>query len=117
MTTTVYGSHGTIDIDPETGDVIEVRLGKGPDIDTHYTQILQFDLAEWHQRYPDEALPDNLDILDLGYWYTNHKQRMYEPPDEEARRLMAGSGGVIGGVLHPKKEGAAYPVTPTEVIE
>ena len=93
---TVYGSHGEIDIDPATGDVIRVRLDPETD-DPHYTQILQFDIPEWKRAYPTESeLPAAIDILDLGYWYVGPGGgRAYERAEPDARRIIAEGKGKL----------------------
>jgi len=51
----------------------------------HYGRILRFNTVEYLQTY-DEEIPDEFDILDLGFWYDklndNGKlERNYEPPE------------------------------------
>ncbi len=74
----VSSSNGSLEVNRETGEVIECFLSDGGEgID----QIAKFDLDEWKKRYETE-LPDSIDILDLGYWQKDGK---YESPEKSWR--------------------------------
>lgn len=82
---TAYSSHGTVRFDRASGKVISItRDCPAGQCDGCLPDIVQFDVNEWEDFYPDQIIPDNIDILDIGYWYTFGKQcRAYESPDRE----------------------------------
>lgn len=85
---TAMSSHGEIVADAETGIVLNLnRLNLSNESWGHRYIPVQFDLSEWHRRYPGEKLPRSLDILDLGYWFldTESKCSGYEEPAEDWR--------------------------------
>ncbi len=63
----VNSSRGTFTIDAATGGVISRKLDDEASIECQ--RIYQFDLKEWRGQWGID-LPDDLDLLDLGYWYT-----------------------------------------------
>jgi len=73
MRYTVYGSHGTFEID-ERG----VPHGEVP---RAYGLIVRWDLAEW-QRYWNKPFIESFDVLDLGGWTQNGA---YEPAEADWR--------------------------------
>lgn len=83
----VHSSNGELLIDKETGKVIDFTQAEG---EAGIADIHTFDIEEWKRRYSNEELPDDIDILDLGYWYGEFapergKISTYEPPVEEWR--------------------------------
>lgn len=77
-TISVHSSHGDFSIDARTGypmDALPETLPK----------ILRFNLAEYADAYPKEPAPSDLDILDVGYWYSKNGKRHYEPPEPDFR--------------------------------
>lgn len=98
MTTgTVYGSHGHIEINLETGDVISIYHYSGSEGD--YSDIVKFDTQEFKQAWPERSGAETFDILDIGYWTASG---YYEPADtfhrEEIRKgsFTVVADGVIG---------------------
>lgn len=71
----INSSNGTLVANAESGDVVRADFD-GP-------EILRFDFDEWRRRYQCN-LPDELDILDVGYWYKGG----YQPPEEDFRQLV-----------------------------
>ncbi|MEP2668928.1 MAG: hypothetical protein ABJH04_08030 [Cyclobacteriaceae bacterium] len=71
----VYSSNGEITVNKKTGDVVLITPN-GSD-DAAFRRIKKFDLDEYKRYYNLECIPDNIDILDLGYWYDNNE---YEEP-------------------------------------
>lgn len=69
---TIHSSHGDIVTD-DLGHVVEVSSQE-------YKRIVRFDFKEYAACYGDE-LPDEFDILDLGYW-------SYEPAEPEFRERV-----------------------------
>jgi hypothetical protein len=77
----VSSSNGTIEIEPVTGMVIEINDESD---DQCLSGITQFDLTEFKSHYhieTPEAMPETIDILDLGYWCSNE----YVGPEEDWR--------------------------------
>lgn len=63
----VFGNHGELTVDAETGKVEAYDFSNGDSDD--YKDILRFDVSEWHNTYPIEPLAGrSLDILDFGFW-------------------------------------------------
>ena len=63
----VYGSHGELTVDADTGDVIEL-MDQTYDSE-EYRDIVRFDVHEWRREYPTEAIEGTgMDILDIGFW-------------------------------------------------
>jgi hypothetical protein len=86
----VGSSHGEFTIDIG-GYVVERRLDNDDaDGGRHLKSITRFDLAEWREYWGDPEL-DHIDILGLGYWYTNPKtdESAFEPPDAKWRSEIA----------------------------
>jgi len=75
----VHSSHADFSIDPDSGDVLS--LDQFPNSDD-MSYIARFDLAEW-VAYWSELLPEEFDILDLGYWC---KDGVYEPAEPDWRK-------------------------------
>jgi hypothetical protein len=112
---TVGSSHGELTIDHQ-GFIIHSHLDNNDaDGGGHLARITRFDLAEWrkHRGNPDTS---DIDILDLGYWYTNPEtgKADYAPPDAKwraevaeillDRRVSAGNGDAT--TLHSFQEKA-----------
>lgn len=76
MLVQVNSSNGTLVANAESGDVVRADFD-GP-------EILRFDFDEWRKHYR-RGLPDELDILDVGYWYRGG----YQPPELHYRQLIA----------------------------
>jgi len=101
-TGTVYGSHGHIEINLETGDVISIYHYSGSEGD--YSDIVKFDIGEFKQAWPERVEAETFDILDIGYWT---ESGYYEAADTfhreqiraEAMVVIASSsvGDLIGG--------------------
>lgn len=80
---TVMSSHGEITINGETGEIIKkVLYNKNqPDL----KDISRFDVAEYRQKYGKSSaaeMPNQIDILDLGYWVSSGT---YVEPEHEWR--------------------------------
>jgi hypothetical protein len=89
---TISSTHGKLTVNAD-GHVIECRAGnEEPDGGGHLKSITRFDLAEW-RRHWRKPMPLTLDILDLGYWYTDldTKHAAFAPPDEKWRSEIAES--------------------------
>jgi hypothetical protein len=86
----VGSSHGQVTIDPK-GHIIECQADND-DVDggLHLKSITRFDLSEW-RRYWGKPMPATLDILDLGYWYTDPEtsHTIFAPPDSKWRTEIA----------------------------
>lgn len=86
---TVSSSHGELTIDAD-GRVTRCRTDNDDsDGGQHLKAIRRFDLGEWraHWGNPDTR---QIDILDLGYWYTDASGAdAYEPPDAQWRKEIA----------------------------
>jgi hypothetical protein len=87
---TIGSSHGQLIADAE-GTVLGRDLDNyDPDGGGHLAQITRFDLAEWRKHWgrPDA---NSIDILDLGYWYTEPTtgRELYAPPDAKWRSEIA----------------------------
>lgn len=91
----VFGSHGQVSANTETGDVVSYVPVEG-DPEPGYGDIVRFDVVEWFSKYPGEKL-DSVDILDIGYWYCAEAVNDYEPPVEEHRQTIAEMGGCFVG--------------------
>jgi len=95
---TVRSSHGEFQI-KRTGHVIDFDE-ESDEFDemealSHLRLITRFNLVEYLRTYPDEEFPDEFDILDLGYWYSEkdengEPQQKYVPPDYTFRREVVG---------------------------
>jgi hypothetical protein len=72
----IVSSHGTLTVDPADGRVLSRDLD-----DDLLERVIRFDLEEW-KHYWGDPVPDNLDILDIGYWLDDGT---YEPPEMEWR--------------------------------
>lgn len=79
QTINVFSSNGSLTVSKETGEVIECFQDKDA---TPINDIARFDLEEFRRAYPNEAIPDNIDILDLGFWTITGA---YEGPETEWR--------------------------------
>lgn len=86
---TVHSSCGDLVIDPETGSIIESNY------DNDGITIVEFNVKEWAEFYPDEKLSDlqSIDILDLGYTFSRPGpvvpgESLYQPPELSARYDM-----------------------------
>lgn len=80
----VTSSNGTLEVNKVTGKILHRDItepGNGLE------EITQFDLGEWVKEYEKEV-PDELDILDLGYWYRVPEEfdERYEFPVEDWRQ-------------------------------
>jgi hypothetical protein len=87
---TVGSSHGELTVDAK-GNVTDRRLDNhDPDSGGHLAQIIRFDLVEW-QKYWGNPAAHHIDILDLGYWYTDPetKEIAFTPPDANWRSEIA----------------------------
>ena len=72
---TIHSSHGEIIIDAETGKVDCFETEETDFIKTYTNAV--FDLNEYKKFYKVNELPDEYDILDLGYTIDG----VYEPPE------------------------------------
>jgi hypothetical protein len=89
-TIAIGSSHGELIVDAE-GNVIDRHLDNNdPDGGGHLASIIRFDLAEW-RGYWDKLDTSDIDILDLGYWYTDTKtgRTAFAPPDAKWRSEIA----------------------------
>ena len=77
ITATVISSYGEVIIDAVTGAVIESRpFEEGDD---YLAGIVQFDLPEWKLYWDLDPVHSYLDILDLGFWFSNGAYEAAEP--------------------------------------
>lgn len=88
----VCSSQGDIRVDVSTGDVLDMTIDEDS-TDEYFPQIKRFDLAE-RKIHRGEDIPkgDNIDILDLGYWYgkgNDENTWEYEEPAHDWRKLIA----------------------------
>ena len=83
---TVCSSHGILMVHPFTGEVISRQIAE-PDSEEgqDLASITRFDLTEWAKHYGEAQLPNQIDILDLGYWYTKDNTTQYEEPAHDWR--------------------------------
>ncbi len=87
---TVGSSHGELSLDAE-GNVLARRLDNDDsDGGGHLARIVRFDIAEW-LAYWEKPEASAIDILDLGYWFTDPKtgKSVYEPPSAKWRLEIA----------------------------
>lgn len=87
---TVGSSHGELTLDAE-GYVTDRRLDNDDsDGGKHLARIVRFDIAEW-RKYWGNPETTQIDILDLGYWYTHPKtiKAKHVRPDAKWRREVA----------------------------
>jgi hypothetical protein len=87
---TVASSHGELTVGAE-GNVTDRRLdNQDPDGGGHLAQIIRFDLEEWQTHWGNPET-GHIDILDLGYWYTDPetKEITFAPPDARWRSEIA----------------------------
>jgi hypothetical protein len=81
-------SQGKVFFDAHTGWVTHIEeypWGEG------LPKITRLDVNEWrdYHGYSLERLPDeDLDILDVGFWYETSDGESYEPPAHDWRYLM-----------------------------
>jgi len=94
MTLVCNSSHGEFEIDGDSGEVLSCTVY---DPDTHddepgvnFRSITRFDVDEWRRTY-GRPLPDEVDILDVGFWYHDDPKHGegYEPPVHSWRRERA----------------------------
>ena len=87
---TIRSSHGELTVDA-LGYVAECRA-ENDDTDggKHLKSITRFDLEEWRERWGSPET-GRIDILDLGYWYTDPKtgESGFAPPDAKWRSEIA----------------------------
>jgi len=83
MNPTIYSTHGTIIINPETGTIIATDIDMCND--NCIDNIDHFDIEEYKEFYNVGKLPDAIDILDMGYW----KDGIYEEPAHDWRKDVA----------------------------
>jgi hypothetical protein len=62
----VASSGGSLEVDRVSGDVIECTTHRNED--NELKRIERFDLQEYKMHYNVARIPEQLDILDLGYW-------------------------------------------------
>ena len=87
---TIYSSHGTIVVDHESGEVLEIRRSDPTDPET-LPDISRVNLEEhfafWQKNGEDPGDRNSctsLDILDVGYWVGSE----YEPPEMSWRQEL-----------------------------
>ena len=79
----IHSSQGDIVVAARDGHVIKINAGV--DADSVFTRIFKFDLKEWMAQW-GHPLPTEMDILDVGYWYTKTDATVhYEEPENEWR--------------------------------
>lgn len=77
----VDGSHGQIQFDPKTGEVIDIAYyGYSASEGSYISDIAEFDIEEYVAYHGQ--LATTIDILDIGYWT---KYGHYEAPSEDHR--------------------------------
>jgi hypothetical protein len=87
---TVGSSHGELTIDAG-GQVIDHHLDNDDaDGGGHLARITRFDIAEWRRHWQNPTV-SHIDILDLGYWYTDPQVQeiAFAPPDLKSRSEIA----------------------------
>lgn len=83
----VTSSHGNWIMD-ENGRVLDVTVFH--EQDENILSIDKFDVEEYKHRNNCHLLPDTIDILDLGYWYSPEEGRAsYEQPAFDWKQLMS----------------------------
>jgi hypothetical protein len=90
LTFEVRSSHGTLTAAKSNGAVVNCVLNDNEDEDGHsLLDITKFDVKEFrtYHNIGIDAMPDSIDILDLGYWYDNGIG-LYESPDGDWREMM-----------------------------
>ena len=69
----VHGRHGRFHVDASTGLIVNKELDCTceycQDNPTHCDAITRFDVGEWEKTYQSSIVGQQLDILDLGFWY------------------------------------------------
>lgn len=73
----VRGSYGELLVDIETGNVVAYFPDEGTDPSEGYGNIYRFDVPRYKTQ---NGTPDELDILDIGYW---NNDGTYEPTELE----------------------------------
>lgn len=89
QTSIVRSDHGKLNISRIDGVVISVE----PKEPANYLSTIdRFDLREWVRFHQDRAFPDELDIVDLGFW---DQSGVYEPAVAEWRLRSLGSAASV----------------------
>lgn len=81
MIVTIISEPGSILIDGEYGNIIVIN----GDWDEHLIPT-QFNVSEYRTHYKVAALPQKMDIRDIGYWYGD---KQYQPPSDSFRSRKA----------------------------
>lgn len=85
-TIAIHSSQGDIVCSKRDGHVVKIH--PDGDADKVFTRIFQFDTKEWLAQWGG-YLPDDMDILDVGYWYTKLDATVhYEGPENEWRSRL-----------------------------
>lgn len=92
-TATAFSSHGYIDFNPETGEITDRQKTcdcKGIKDNCYFNSITRFDVEEYKAYHAVTQVPtdEQIDILDLGYWYKEGDATQYEKAAEDWRQLM-----------------------------
>lgn len=81
-TVIVMSSNGKIEINPATGVVVSIKTYPQSEL----PNVIVFNVTEWRHHYSTD-LDDEIDILDIGYWYTDSIGEIgYEPPCQSFRK-------------------------------
>jgi len=74
---------GVFEVDPDTGVVLQWDPHRDAVIEPgefDRASINCFNILDWKKTH-DHLLPEDMDILDIGYWYTEATgEQWYEPP-------------------------------------
>lgn len=92
------------------GQVISIYIDDGGDDFTgHFRHITRVDLYEWRMHWKEEP-PNELDILDLAYWFRNTAQEkeIYCTADQNWRAEVAGWKNKKGHVSTKRLPGSDF---------
>ena len=75
----VRSSHGTLEVDIQTGYVTRLVEDLSNETPNPLKKIVRFDL-DGYKKYWKRSIEagDDIDILNLGYWYQNYEEPAHE---------------------------------------
>lgn len=98
-TLTVGGNWGTLTVDRLTGRVLDLDESDRDEseaAEVGYRDIVKVDLREFYETYGKDDPSEHLDILDVGFWFTDGAGGVgYETPELDWRETIRTSG-VVG---------------------
>ena len=103
LTITVGGNWGTLTVDKVTGRVLSLEEDEQAHADepneVGYRDIVKVDLAEFYATYGNDDPSEHIDILDVGFWFTDGFGGVgYEAPDGDWREGIANDPELM---MHP----------------